>query len=187
VVEEPALVQAVAVVVPFWRVFEELADFVYVCLVLLGKAFDGCFDAVQAVWSVHGRWHLLSEFYLRYRGSMRKALLLTALVASATAFSRPADLLTAPPSVARKVSPAHTPQALRAGIEGTVVLYAEIGVDGRARRLRVIKGLGYGLDQQAIAAVRRWTFYPGMKNGVPATTPATIEVEFHLPRPTNRV
>jgi periplasmic protein TonB len=118
---------------------------------------------------------------------MRKALLLTVFIASATAFSRSADLLTEAPAVAHKVAPAYTPEAIQAGIEGAVVLYAEIGVDGRARRLRVIKGLGYGLDQQAIAAVRRWTFYPGMKNGVPATTPVTIQVEFHLAGSPSRV
>jgi periplasmic protein TonB len=118
---------------------------------------------------------------------MRQALLLTVLVALAIASSPSADLLTEAPAVTHKVAPVYTPQALQAGIEGAVMLYAEIGVDGRAHRLRVIKGLGYGLDQQAIAAVRRWTFNPGMKNGLPATTPATIEVEFHLAGSPSRV
>jgi|SRR5579885_2269518 protein TonB len=118
---------------------------------------------------------------------MRHAVLLTVLVASAIASSRSVDLLTEAPAVDHKVAPACTSQAVQAGIEGAVVLYAEIGADGRARRLRVIKGLGYGLDQQAIAAVRQWTFYPGMKNGVPATMPTTVQVEFHLARPRNRV
>jgi periplasmic protein TonB len=118
---------------------------------------------------------------------MRQALLLSVLVASAIASSRSADLLTAPPAVAHKVAPAYTQQAIQAGIEGAVVLYAEIGIDGGAHSLRVIRGLGYGLDQRAIEAVRRWTFYPAMKNGVPATTPATIQVEFHLAGSTSRV
>jgi periplasmic protein TonB len=118
---------------------------------------------------------------------MRQALLLIVLMASAMAVSRSADLLTEPPAVAHKVAPAYTPQAVQAGIGGAVVLYAEIGADGRAHRLRVIKGLGYGLDQQAIAVVRQWTFYPGTKNGVPAATPATIEVDFHLAGSPSRV
>jgi TonB family protein len=118
---------------------------------------------------------------------MRQAILLTVLIASAKASSRSSDLLTEPAAVAHKVAPAYTPQAVQAGIEGAVVLYAEIGVDGRAHRIRVIEGLGHGLDQQAIAAVRQWTFYPGMKNGVPDTMPATIEVEFHLAGSPSRV
>ena len=91
------------------------------------------------------------------------------------------DLRTQAPVVTRKVEPEYSQRARDAGIEGTVVLYVEIGVDGRAHRIRVIKGLGFGLDRKAIEAVRQWEFEPGMKNGVFTNTPATIDVKFKLP------
>jgi protein TonB len=113
---------------------------------------------------------------------VRRALLFFGFTLFSAASLLAADLLTQPPALSHKIAPTYTPQAIQAGIEGAVLVYAEIGVDGRAHRLRVIKGLGYGLDQQAIEAVRRWEFYPGTKNGVPATVPATLQVEFHLPQ-----
>jgi TonB family protein len=118
---------------------------------------------------------------------MRRTVLLSVLATLAAAGPRSADLLTQAPAVAYKVAPTYTPQAIQAGIEGSVVLYAEIGVDGRAHRVRVIKGLGHGLDQQAMEAVRQWEFYPGTKNGIPVNTPGTVEVEFRLATQPTRV
>ena len=85
-----------------------------------------------------------------------------------------------PPVAMSKVQPEYTRQAKNAGIEGTVLVYAEIGKDGRAHRMRVLKGLGYGLDARAIDAVGQWRFRPGTKNGLRVATPATIEVKFRL-------
>jgi TonB family protein len=90
------------------------------------------------------------------------------------------DLEIQAPVLVRKVEPAYTEEARRAKVEGSVLLYVEVGVDGRAHDIRVIRGLGFGLDRQAIEAVRQWRFRPGIKNGLPANTPATIEVQFHL-------
>jgi TonB family protein len=60
------------------------------------------------------------------------------------------------------------------------VLYVEIGPDGMARNMRVIRGLGLGLDQKAIEAVSTWQFKPGARNGVPVTVQAMVEVNFRL-------
>jgi TonB family protein len=118
---------------------------------------------------------------------MRLAVLVAFLLAFSAAQSYPgeressfSDLRTQPPSATRKVEPEYTKEARTAGIEGTVVLYLEIGTDGRARRIRVIRGLGFGLDRKAIEALRQWRFDPGMKNGKLVTTPATIEIDFRL-------
>jgi TonB family protein len=83
-----------------------------------------------------------------------------------------ADLRTQAPALAGKAEPEYTEAARRAGVEGTVILYAEIGADGRAHRVRVIKGLGFGLDAKAIESV--------MKNGKIISTPAPIEVVFRI-------
>lgn len=83
-----------------------------------------------------------------------------------------------PPVLMSKVEPELTPQAQKAGIEGMVEVYVEIGSDGRVHRASVVKGLGYGLDAKAMDAVAQWRFSPGKENGVPAVTPATIQVWF---------
>ena len=85
-----------------------------------------------------------------------------------------------PPAATRKPDPEYTQEARKAGVEGTALLYVEVGTDGRAHRIRVLKGLGYGLDRKAIDAMRRWRFLPGTKNGVPVATPATVGLEFRL-------
>jgi TonB family protein len=58
------------------------------------------------------------------------------------------------------------------------MLYIEVGPDGAARNIRVLHGLGYGLDEKAIEAVRQWRFRAGTRNGEPVTVAATIEVNF---------
>ena len=84
------------------------------------------------------------------------------------------------PTVLWKVTPEYTDAARKAKVEGKVVLMIEVGTDGRAHQIRVSKALGSGLDEQAVNAVRRWRFRPAMKDGMPVTVPATIEIPFRL-------
>ena len=56
-------------------------------------------------------------------------------------------------------------EALAAGIEGQVVLDIVVGEDGRVRDVVLVHGLGHGLDEAAIAAIRACRFSPGEKNG----------------------
>lgn len=72
-------------------------------------------------------------------------------------------------------------EAVKAKYQGTVLLVAIITAEGRATDIHVVKGLGLGLDEKAIEAVRTWRFKPaGGPNGKPATVRQTIEVTFHL-------
>lgn len=84
------------------------------------------------------------------------------------------------PQLVHKTNPAYTREARDAAIEGTVVLYAEIGTDGRAHNMQVIRGLGYGLDARAMECVRQWRFRPATEDGVRVTKAAVIEVNFRL-------
>ena len=59
------------------------------------------------------------------------------------------------PTLIYKVEPEYTETALKSRVEGTVVLYGEVGSDGRVRNFRVIQGLGYGLDDSAIETVSK--------------------------------
>jgi TonB family protein len=84
------------------------------------------------------------------------------------------------PKLRSKIEPQYTEEARVAKFQGTVVIYAEIGADGLAHNLHVIRGLGLGLDEKALEAIDRWRFYPGSKDGTPVTVAATIEVNFRL-------
>ena len=86
------------------------------------------------------------------------------------------------PSVVHKVEPTYTEEARAAGIEGTVVLSVEIWEDGKAHNIRVLQGLGYGLDENAVEAVEQWRFEPGTKDGQPVRVRAQIIVRFTLVR-----
>ena len=90
------------------------------------------------------------------------------------------DLLTQAPAVIARCAPQYTPEAKRAGIEGTVVLYIRVDPDGRAHSFKVQSSLGLGLDEKAIEAVKQWRFSSGTKNGKPVVVPVTIEVKFWL-------
>lgn len=85
-----------------------------------------------------------------------------------------------PPKVVSKVEPNYTDNARQAKIEGQVVLSLEVTPQGRAKNIRVTKSLDNGLDQQAIAAIEKWRFAPGVKDGKPVRVVATIEVNFRL-------
>lgn len=84
------------------------------------------------------------------------------------------------PSLLFKVEPEYSEEARKARYQGTVTLYVEVGPDGLAHNIRVLSGLGLGLDEKAIEAVKRWRFVPGRKNGRPVTVAANIEVNFRL-------
>ena len=65
-------------------------------------------------------------------------------------------------------------------VTGTVVLLAVIDVDGSAHNIQLERGLGYGLDEAAAAALSQWRFEPGQRDGAPVPVLATIEVNFRL-------
>jgi TonB family protein len=84
------------------------------------------------------------------------------------------------PVLVKKVEPEYSEEARKAKFSGVVVLYIEVDTTGKATNIRVIRSLGLGLDDKAIEAVKKWTFQPGKKNGVPVTVQATVEVNFRL-------
>jgi TonB family protein len=88
-----------------------------------------------------------------------------------------------PPIVIHKEQPQYSEVARRAGVEGVVLLYAEVDISGRAVNVRVIRSLGYGLDERASEAVTKWRFKPALKDGEPVQVGSTFEVAFKLLRP----
>lgn len=84
------------------------------------------------------------------------------------------------PQLVYKVEPEYSEEARKAKYSGVVVLYVEVEPGGKARNIRVVKGIGLGLDEKAIEAVAKWRFKPGLKDGRAVTVAATIEVNFRL-------
>lgn len=86
------------------------------------------------------------------------------------------------------VPPQYTAVALRARIEGQVVLSALIGTDGRPENIRVVKSLDrvFGLDEAAIETVKRWRYEPARRNGEAIAITMMVTVTFSLsPPPTS--
>src|SRR2546426_6380144 len=84
------------------------------------------------------------------------------------------------PTIISRVEPQYSKAALAARVQGTVVLEAVIGADGVPKVVRVVRSLGYGLDESAIAALERWRFNPGRKDGVPVNVSLNVEFNFNL-------
>jgi len=77
--------------------------------------------------------------------------------------------------------PPYTDEARKAKLQGNVTLRVLIGADGRAARIQLVKGLGLGLDEQALQAVRSWHFVPARDaRRQPVPTWVTIETRFQL-------
>jgi TonB family protein len=84
------------------------------------------------------------------------------------------------PRLIRKIDPEYSEEGRIAKFEGSVILYAEIDPDGVPQNIEVRRGVGLGLDEKAVEAVRKWRFKPGLKEGRPVTVAATIQVNFRL-------
>ena len=71
---------------------------------------------------------------------------------------------------------------MRARIDGVVQLDCVILADGTVGEIRIVKSLDkrFGLDDQAIQAVRQWRFRPGRRLGEPVPVLVAIEVSFTL-------
>lgn len=76
-------------------------------------------------------------------------------------------------------NPQFTDEAVKARYQGSVVLRIIVTADGRATNISVVKGLGLGLDEKAIEAVKGWRFTPARgPNGQNVAVWTTIEVNF---------
>jgi len=84
------------------------------------------------------------------------------------------------PVVLYKVDPEYSEEARKAKYSGTVVLQLIVDASGKAQSIRVVRGVGLGLDEKAIEAVNKWKFRPGYRTGQPVAVAATIEVNFRL-------
>ena len=96
---------------------------------------------------------------------------------SVAAVTKPADR---PVEIVFKPTPEYTDEARSARIEGTVSLELEFTAAGDVRVLRVVRGLGHGLDEAAQLAALRIRFKPAQSDSGPVDSRATIHITFRL-------
>jgi TonB family protein len=77
--------------------------------------------------------------------------------------------------------PSYTEKARGAKLQGTVQLKVVVGTDGNATNIEIVKGIGLGLDEEAVKAVQSWRFKPALgPNGEPIATITPIVITFRL-------
>jgi TonB family protein len=118
------------------------------------------------------------------RGTVRSAGFGDADVpAPPTAQARPAAPAAAkivPAEILSKPTPLYTVEARAKRIEGEVLLEVVFEATGRIHVLRVIRGLGYGLDDEAIRAAEQIRFRPALQDGQPSDSTAVLHIIFQL-------
>jgi periplasmic protein TonB len=85
-----------------------------------------------------------------------------------------------PPRLLREVKAQYTEDARSRGVTGDVVLEIVIRSDGSVGDVKVLRGLGFGLNERAVTAVRNWKFSPARRLGTPVDVIVEVEVEFSL-------
>lgn len=76
--------------------------------------------------------------------------------------------------------PRYTETARKVRLQGAVILEAIIDREGRVSDLRMIKGLGLGLTDEAVKTVKQWKFEPATLNGQPVAVYYTLTIYFRL-------
>jgi TonB family protein len=92
----------------------------------------------------------------------------------------PAKPPTVPVVILSKPAPAYTEEARRLRKEGEVLLEVVFTASGEVQVLRVLQGLGYGLDEAAVAAAKQVRFRPAQRDGRPVDSNAKLHVVFQL-------
>jgi TonB family protein len=87
---------------------------------------------------------------------------------------------TTPVEITYKPNPAYTEEARNLKLEGEVLLEVEFGANGQLHVNRVVRGLGHGLDETAVAAANKMRFKAALRNGQPVDSAAIVHVVFQM-------
>ena len=85
-----------------------------------------------------------------------------------------------PVEILAKPKPQYTDEARKLGLEGEVLVQVVFPAAGPVQVVRVIKGLGHGLDEAAIHAAEQIRFKPAQQDGKPVDYPATVHIVFQI-------
>ena len=84
------------------------------------------------------------------------------------------------PQIIYQTIPGYTEEACKNRIQGIVQIQAVVCPDGSLEKTKVIKSLGYGLDESALREITKWKFKPGMLADRPVYVKCVIEISFRL-------
>jgi TonB family protein len=87
---------------------------------------------------------------------------------------------TTPVEITFKPNPVYTDEARSLKLEGEVLLEVSFSANGSLHVNRVVRGLGHGLDEAAIAAANKIRFKPALRNGQPVDSTAVVHVTFQI-------
>jgi len=87
---------------------------------------------------------------------------------------------TTPVEITYKPNPVYTDEARSLKLEGEVLLEVSFSASGTLHVNRVVRGLGHGLDDAAIAAANKMRFKPALRNGQPVDSTAVVHVVFQM-------
>jgi protein TonB len=84
------------------------------------------------------------------------------------------------PVVIYQVEPEFSEEARKAKFMGVVLVNLIVGSDGLPKNVHVLQGVGMGLNEKAVEAVRQYRFKPAMENGKPVPVELNVEVNFQI-------
>jgi protein TonB len=84
------------------------------------------------------------------------------------------------PVLIYSVEPEFSEEARKAKVAGNVLVNLWVDTNGNPSHVHVIRGVGMGLDEKAIEAVRQYRFKPAMENGKPVLVELNVEVNFQI-------
>jgi TonB family protein len=87
---------------------------------------------------------------------------------------------TVPAEITFKPRPVYTDEGRQLKIEGEVLLEVVFSATGQIRIVRVVHGLGHGLDESAVRAAEKIQFKPALRDGHPADFEAVLHIVFQL-------
>jgi len=87
---------------------------------------------------------------------------------------------TIPAEITAKPNPIYTEEARKLRVEGEVLLEVIFESTGKLRVVRVVRGLGHGLDEAAVQAAEQIHFKPALRDGQPADSTAVLHIVFQL-------
>ncbi len=99
-----------------------------------------------------------------------------------TVQSRPAEAAAKviPAEILSKPVPIYTEEARAKHIEGEVLLEVVLEASGKLRVIKVVRGLGHGLDDAAVRAAQQIRFKPALRDGQPSDSTAVLHIIFQL-------
>src|SRR5436190_1392929 len=88
------------------------------------------------------------------------------------------------PMLLRETKPKYTAEAMRARIQGVVLLECVVMPDGSVGDVRVVRSLDsvHGLDDESVKTLKQWRFKPGMKDGTAVPVLVKVEISYTLGR-----